>query len=179
MLFHADVSDDDDRINSQDASSTSMTCNNHELLAHLFNTNTDITMTNDFSSILNNSLNFEESFDRKNICLECSCTYTDVCIRCEQNRELEIAKTIDKRKDLQQDNDNNSISYQLAESNERNHLMQQKVPSPLTGLVLLFLQSHHQLMYEKLGLKIFLEQYITNKIYTFDWFTKSVSCWSI
>ena len=161
MLFHTDVSDDDDRINSQDASSTSMTCNSHELLTPLFNTNTDITMTNDFSSILSNSLYFEESSDRKNICLECSCTYTDVCIRCEQNRELEIAQTIDKQKDLQQDNDNDSISYQLAESNERNHLMQQKVPPPVTSAsVLLFLRSHHQLMYEKLGLKIFLEQYI-------------------
>ena len=34
---------------------------------------------------------------------------------------------------MQQDNDNDSISYQLAESNEGNHLMQQKVPSPLTS----------------------------------------------
>ena len=132
MLFHADVSDEDDRGNSQDTSSTSMTCNNHELLTPLFNTKTDITMTNDFSSILNNSLCFEESFDRKNICLECSCTYTDVCIRCEQNREFEIAQAIDKQKDFQQDNDNDSIGYQLAESNEGNHLMQKKVPSPLT-----------------------------------------------
>ena len=77
ILFHADVSDERDRANSQDTSSASMTCNNHEPLTPLFNTNTDITMMNDFSSILNNSLYFEESFDRKNICLECSCTYTD------------------------------------------------------------------------------------------------------
>ena len=34
---------------------------------------------------------------------------------------------------MQKDNDNDSISYQLAESNEGNHLMQQKVPSPLTS----------------------------------------------
>ena len=27
MLFHADVSDEDDRANSQDASTTSITCN--------------------------------------------------------------------------------------------------------------------------------------------------------
>ena len=85
MWFHADVSDEDNRVNSQDTSSNLMTYNNHELLTSLFNTNTDITMTNDFSSILNNSLYFQESFDRKSICLECSCTYTDVCIRCEQN----------------------------------------------------------------------------------------------
>ena len=90
MLFHADVSDEDDRVNSQDTPSTSMTCNKHELVTTLFNTNTDIAMTNDFSSILNNSLYFEESFDRKNAFLECSCTYTDVGIRCEQNQEFEI-----------------------------------------------------------------------------------------
>ena len=78
MLFYADVSDKDDRVNCQGTSSASMTCNNHELLAPLFNRNTDITLANDFSSILNNSLYFEESFDGKNICLECSCTYTDV-----------------------------------------------------------------------------------------------------
>ena len=34
---------------------------------------------------------------------------------------------------MQQDNDNDSIGYQLAESNEGNHLKQQKVPSPLTS----------------------------------------------
>ena len=110
-----------------------MTYNNHELLTSLFNTNTDIAMTNDFSSILNNSLYFEESFDRKNICSESSCTYTDVCIRCEQNWEFEMAQTIDKQKDLQQDNDNDSIGDQLVKSNEGNHLMQQKVPSPLAS----------------------------------------------
>ena len=124
ILFHADVSDEHDRANSQDTSSASMTCNNHEPLTPLFNTNTDIAMMNDFSSILNNSLYFEESFDRKNICLECSCTYTDVCIRCERIRESEIAQTIDKQKDFQQDNVNDRISYRLAESNEGNHLMQ-------------------------------------------------------
>ena len=113
MLFHADVSDEDDRVNSQDASSTSMTCNNRDLLTPLFNTNTDIKMTNDFSSILNNPLYSDESFDRKNICLECNCICTDVCIRCEQNGEFEIAQTIDKQKNLQQDNDNDSISYRL------------------------------------------------------------------
>ena len=98
MLLHADVSDEDDRVNSQGTSSASMTRNNHELLTPLFNTNTDITLTNDFSSILNNSLHFEESFDRKNVCLECSCTYTDVCVRCEQYREFKIAQTIDKKR---------------------------------------------------------------------------------
>ena len=91
MLFHADVSDEDDRVNSLDASSASVTCNNHELLTPLFNTNTDITMTNDFSSVLNSPLYFDESFDRKNICLECNCTYTDLRIRCEQKREFQIA----------------------------------------------------------------------------------------
>ena len=133
MLLYADVSDEDDRVNSLDASSTSMTCNNNALLTPLFNTNTDITMTNDFSIILNNPLYFDESFDRKNIFLECNCTYTDVCIRCEKNREFEIARTIDKEKDLQQCNDNDSIRYQLIESNEGNHLMQQNIPSPLTS----------------------------------------------
>ena len=34
---------------------------------------------------------------------------------------------------MQQDNDNDPIGYQLAKSNEGNHLMQQKVPSPLTS----------------------------------------------
>ena len=34
---------------------------------------------------------------------------------------------------MQQDNDNDGISYHLAESNEGNYLMQQKVPSPLTN----------------------------------------------
>ena len=53
MLFHADLSDQDERVNFQDASSTSMSCNNHELLTLLFNTNTDTAMRNDFSSILN------------------------------------------------------------------------------------------------------------------------------
>ena len=48
MLYHADVSDEDDRVNSIDASSTSMTCNNHERLTPLFNISTDITMTNIF-----------------------------------------------------------------------------------------------------------------------------------
>ena len=91
MLLYADASDEDDRVNSLDASSTSMTCNNNELLTSLFNTNTDITMANDFSIILNNPLYFDESFDRKNIFLECNCSYTDVCIRCEKNREFEIA----------------------------------------------------------------------------------------
>ena len=38
MLFHADISDEDDSVNSQDASSTLMFCNNHELLTPLFNT---------------------------------------------------------------------------------------------------------------------------------------------
>ena len=117
MLFHADVSNEDDRVNSLDASSTSVTCNNHELLTLLFNTNTGITMTNNFSSILNNPLYFDKSFDSKNICLECNFTYTDVCIRCEQSRELEIAQTKDKQKHLQQDNDNDNIRYQLTESN--------------------------------------------------------------
>ena len=32
ILFHADVSDEDDRVNTQGTSSTSVTCNNHELL---------------------------------------------------------------------------------------------------------------------------------------------------
>ena len=50
MLFHADVTDEDDRVNSQDASSTSVACNNHELLTPLFSTNIDIAMANDFSS---------------------------------------------------------------------------------------------------------------------------------
>ena len=48
MLFDTDVSDEDDRVNSLDASSTSMTCNNHELPTPLFKTNAGITMTNDF-----------------------------------------------------------------------------------------------------------------------------------
>ena len=48
MLYHADVSDEDDRVNSIDASSTSMTCNKHERLTPLFNISTDITMTNIF-----------------------------------------------------------------------------------------------------------------------------------
>ena len=48
-----------------------------------------------------------------------------MCIKCDQNREFEIAQAIEKQKDMQQDNDNNSISSQLAESNEGNHLMQQ------------------------------------------------------
>ena len=60
-------------------------------------------------------------------------TYTDVCIGCEQNREFEIVQTIDTQKDLQQDNGNDSISYQIAESSEVNHLMQQKVLSHLTS----------------------------------------------
>ena len=137
MLFHADVSDEDDRVNSLDASSTSVTCNNHELLTPLFNTNTDITMANDFSSVLNSPLYFDESFDRKNICLECNCTYTDLCIRCEQKREFQITKTIKKQKGLQQGNNNDRIRYLLTESNEGHHLMQQNVPSPLT-----FLRSH-------------------------------------
>ena len=64
-------------------------------------------------------------------------TNCDVCIRCERIREFEIAQTIDKEKDFQQDNDNDSISYRLAESNESNHLMQQKVPSPLTSATVL------------------------------------------
>ena len=34
---------------------------------------------------------------------------------------------------MQQDNANDSMSYQLTESNESNHLMQQNVPSPLTS----------------------------------------------
>ena len=67
LLFNADVSDEDDRVNSLDAFSTSMTCNNHELLTPLFNTNTDMTMMNSFSSVLNNPLYFDESFDRKNV----------------------------------------------------------------------------------------------------------------
>ena len=131
--FYGDASDEDDRGNSLNASLTSMTCNDHEVLIPLFNTNTDITMTNDFSSILNNPLYFDESFDRKNICLVCNCTYTDVCIWCEQNREFQIAHTIDKQKNLQQDNDNDSIRYQLTESNEGNYLMQPNVPSPLAS----------------------------------------------
>ena len=39
-------------------------------------------------------------------------------IRCEQNQEYEITQTIDKQKDLQQDNDNDSICYQLTQSND-------------------------------------------------------------
>ena len=82
MLYHADVNDEDDRVNSIDASSTSVTCNNHERLTPLFNINTDITMTNHFPSTLNNPFEyFDKSFDRKSICLEGKCTYTDVCIR--------------------------------------------------------------------------------------------------
>ena len=118
MLFHTDVSDEDDRVNSLDPSWTSMTCNNHELPTLLFKTNNGITMTNDFSSILNNPLYFDKLFDRKNICLECSFTYTDVSIRCELNQEYEITQTIDKQKDLQQDNDNDSIRYQLTQFND-------------------------------------------------------------
>ena len=34
---------------------------------------------------------------------------------------------------MQQDNANDSMSYQLTESNESHHLMQQNVPSPLTS----------------------------------------------
>ena len=49
------------------------------------------------------------------------------------NREFETAQTTDKQKKLQQANDNDTISYQLAEPNERNHLMQQKVLSLLTS----------------------------------------------
>ena len=48
-----------------------------------------------------------------NTCSECSCTDTDVCIKCEQNQEFEIAQKVDERKDLQKDNNNDSISYQL------------------------------------------------------------------
>ena len=59
VLFHEDNSDEDDSVNSPDTSSTSMTCNNHEPLTALFNTNTGIGRTNDFSSILNNSLYFD------------------------------------------------------------------------------------------------------------------------
>ena len=95
-----------------------MTCNNHELPTLLYKTNNGITMTNDFSSILNNPLYFDKLFDRKNICLECSFTYTDVSIRCELNQEYEITQTIDKQKDLQQDNDNDSIRYQLTQFND-------------------------------------------------------------
>ena len=110
MLLYADVSDEDDRVNSQDASSTSVTCNNHELPTPLFNTNTDIALQNGFSSILNSPLYFDESFDRKNTWSECSCTCINVCIRCEQNREFEIAQTIDKQKDLQQGNDTSQMN---------------------------------------------------------------------
>ena len=56
-----------------------------------------------------------------------------MCIKCDQNREFEIAQAIEKQKDMQQDNDNDSISSQLAESNEGNHLMQQNVPSSFTS----------------------------------------------
>ena len=60
----------------------------------------------------------------KTFFLKCTCRYTDVCIRREQNREFKIAQTTDKQKDLQQDIDKDSISYQLNQSNEGNHLTQ-------------------------------------------------------
>ena len=49
MLFHADISDEDDSVNSPDTISTLMICNNHEPLTPIFKTNTGIAMTNDFS----------------------------------------------------------------------------------------------------------------------------------
>ena len=67
---------------------------------------------------MNNPLYFDKLFDGKNICLECSFTDTDVCIRCEQNQEYEITQATDKRNDLQQDNDNDSMRYQLTQSND-------------------------------------------------------------
>ena len=44
LLFQADVSDGNNSVNSKDASSTSMTCNNNELLTPLFNTNTGLSV---------------------------------------------------------------------------------------------------------------------------------------
>ena len=48
MFFHADISDEDDSVNSPDTSSTLMTCNNHKPLTPIFKTNTGTAMTNDF-----------------------------------------------------------------------------------------------------------------------------------
>ena len=61
MLFHADISDEDDSVNSPDTSSTLMTCNNHEPLTPIFKTNTGIAMTNDFSWREKGSIKWEMS----------------------------------------------------------------------------------------------------------------------
>ena len=44
FLFNADISDESDNGNTQDASSTSMTCCSNELLKPLFNTSTGLSV---------------------------------------------------------------------------------------------------------------------------------------